>query len=189
MWHGRDSSWTTPDSVLESPARSPPRGFSRASNLPPFSTVIPVEAPAVPTAALWCFRPRQRSAPSKCARGRGRLVARIIVQKIALRRQLTRVDAVAGYGGGRFALARAYRPRAPAAPQPNQPDGAVGATRPKRSLEWTTAFVLAGTGGPERRACDVWLFRNNPVEKNHRPACCVECLGLLCSTSHLASRR
>jgi hypothetical protein len=32
----------------------------------------------------------------------------------------------------------------------------------------------------------VWLFRNDPLEKNHRPVCCVECLGLLCLTAHLA---
>ena len=50
-----------------------------------------------------------------------------------------------------------------------------------------TAFRFAGTG-PERSACDMWLCRNNPTEKNHRPVCRVECLGLLCSTLHLALR-
>ena len=34
----------------------------------------------------------------------------------------------------------------------------------------------------------MWLCRNNPLKKINGPVCRVECLDLLCSTLHLASR-
>ena len=49
-----------------------------------------------------------------------------------------------------------------------------------------TAFRFAGTR-PGRSAVSVAVPQRS-TEKNHRSVCRVECLGLLCSTSHLALR-
>ena len=49
-----------------------------------------------------------------------------------------------------------------AKPRPLDPDSLTGLGA--ANVTKITAFRFAGTG-PERSACDMWLFRNNPLKK------------------------
>ena len=94
LWQGRDSSWNARELRPGKPRALPAAGLFTCFKFASFFDCDPDRGTGSTHSSTVVLQAPAAFSSLKCARGRGRLVARIYCPKIALRMQLTRVDAV-----------------------------------------------------------------------------------------------